>query len=79
MTNDEVSNLTYKGYRSTTLHLVLLSFVTGTALLVAGYINENVWETGVLGSLVGYIVRDGVSKMAEVYYQKKIADMKPEG
>ena len=66
-----ISNIDYKGYRSTTLHLVLISYVTGTALLVFQYIDMHVWETGILGSLIAYIVRDGMSKAAEVVAMKK--------
>lgn len=78
LTDQDTSNITYKGFRSVTFNLVLLGYVTGTALLVFGFITPEIWETGVLGMLTGYIIRDGVSKIAEVYYQKKIADLKPE-
>ncbi len=65
------SNLDYKGYGSTTLHLILMAYVTGTILLVFGFIDMRVWETGILGSLIAYIVRDGMSKAAEVIAMKK--------
>ncbi len=65
------SNIDYKGYRSTTLHLILMAYVTGTALLVAGLIDMHVWETGILGSLIAYIIRDGMSKAAEIFAMKK--------
>ena len=75
MDQKEASNITYKGYKSTTLHLVLLAFFTGTGLLLIDKIDANTWSTSVLGILAGYVIRDGVSKIAEAYYGKKIAAM----
>ena len=72
MADPELSNLTYKGWRSITLQLVIMGFFTGTALLLGGYIGEVTWKDAVLGMLAGYIVRDGVSKVAEAYLTKKI-------
>ena len=65
------SNIDYKGYRSTTLHLILMAYVSGTALLVTSYIDQHTWETGILGSLIAYIIRDGMSKAAEIFAMKK--------
>lgn len=79
MSPDESSNLSYKGYRSVTFFLVMFGYISGTALLVGGFIDAPTWASVVFGMLGGYIVRDGVSKIAETYWQKKIADSKPEG
>ena len=63
-------NLDYKGSKSTTFQLVLLGFVTGTALIVFGYIDGNQWVTGVLGLLTGYVMRDAVKSFSEAYRDK---------
>lgn len=63
-------NLDYKGAKSTTFQLVLLGFVTGTGLIIAGYIDGNQWVTGVLGLLSGYVLRDAVKSASEAYRDK---------
>ena len=74
----DISNLSYKGYKSTTFILVVFGYVSGTLLLIGDYITPLIWETSVLSMLSGYIVRDGISKVAEGYFGKRIADLKPE-
>jgi len=74
----EISNLSYKGYKSTTFILVVFGYVSGTLLLIGEYITPVIWETSVLSMLSGYIVRDGISKVAEGYFGKRIADSKLE-
>ena len=70
-------NLQYKGRKSTTFQLVLLGFVTGTALIVFGYIDGNQWVTGVLGLLTGYVMRDAVKSAAEAYRDKGVPPQPP--
>jgi len=76
MDDRDFGNLSYKGYRSVTFSLVLLGFVTGTTLLVCQYITETTWRDAVLGLLSGYVIRDGISKVAEAYMMKKITGVK---
>lgn len=63
-------NLDYRGTQSTTFKLVLLCFLTGTALLVGGYISGSEWVTGIIGLVSGFVLRDGVAKAAEAYRDK---------
>lgn len=65
-----MSNLAYRGHKSTTLHLVLLGFFTGTGLLLTGHINGGEWVTGVLGLLTGYVLKGGIAAAAEAYRDK---------
>jgi hypothetical protein len=67
---DAVSNLEYHGHNSTTLKLVLLGFLTGTALVLSGHISGSEWVAGVLGLLAGYVVQGGVKAAAEAYRDK---------
>jgi hypothetical protein len=72
-----LSNLQYRGYRSITLQLVLLAFVTGTVLVVLHYISADNWVNGVLGMLAAYVARDGMSKAAEAYMMTVMAKNQP--
>jgi hypothetical protein len=65
-----MSNLHYRGTKSTTYKLVLLSFLTGTGLLLHGDITGGEWVTGVLGLVAGYVARDIGAKSAEAYRDK---------
>lgn len=65
-----MSNLAYRGGKSTTLNLVLLGFTTGTGLLLSGHITGSEWITGVLGLLTGYVLRGGIAAAAEAYRDK---------
>lgn len=60
-------NLDYRGHRSTTLHVVLLVFATGTGLLLSGHLEAEQWVTGVLGLVSAYVLRDAAAKVAEAY------------
>lgn len=74
----ESSNITYKGFRSVTFFLVIFGYVSATALLVLSYIDALTWKETAFGMLSAYVIRDGISKIAEVYWTKRIGDMKPE-
>ena len=65
-----MSNLDYRGQKSTTFKLVLLGFTTGTALLLWDKITGDQWVVGVLGLLTGYVLKEGVAKVAEAYRDK---------
>lgn len=65
-----MSNLAYRGNRSTTLWLVLLGFGTGSLFLMTGQITGSEWVTGVLGMLSAYVLREGVKAVAEAYRDK---------
>ena len=71
-------NLDYKGRKSTTFQLVLLGFITGTALIIFVFIDGNQWVTGVLGLLTGYVMRDAVKSAAEAYRDKGIQPPPPQ-
>lgn len=72
LTREEASSITYRGWRSITAQLVLLGFLTGTGLLVGGYIEASTWASEVLALLSGYIIRDFANKAAEAYMAVKI-------
>lgn len=74
----EKSNITYKGFKSVTFFLVIFGYVSSTVLLVLSYIDVVTWKDTAFSMLSMYIVRDGVSKIAEAYYQKQILDNTPE-
>lgn len=69
------SNLSYKGFKGTTFFLVIFGYVTSSAFLVFGYLDAITWKDTAFGLLAGYVVRDGMTKVMEMYYQKKIAEM----
>lgn len=71
------SSISYKGYKSPTLHLVLLVFATGTALLCFGKIDQSIWSTGVLGGLMSYITAGGFSKAAEAFANRNVLPSPP--
>lgn len=71
-----MGNLVYRGYRSSTLHLILLVFLSGTALLIFGYISDQIWSTSVLSLVSAYVVKDSAGKFAEVYLTTKMKDVK---
>ena len=62
-----VNNLEYRGTKSLTYKLVLLGFLTGTALLLFGEISGGQWVTGVLGLIGTYVVKEAASKASEAY------------
>lgn len=64
-----MNNLTYRSSGST-FKLVLLVFLSGTGLLIGGYITGSEWTTGVVGLVIGYVVRDVGAKAAEAYRDK---------
>ena len=74
----ESSNLTYKGFRSVTFFLVIFGYVSATALLMLAFIDAVTWKDTAFGMLSAYVIRDGVSKVAELFWTKRIADMKPD-
>lgn len=74
----EKSNLTYKGFKSVTFFLVMFGYVTETGLLILGYIDPVIWKDTAYVLLSGYVVRDGINKLTEAYYQKQILDNTPE-
>lgn len=66
-------NVEYRGWRSVTVGLVLMGFITGTLIFVfSNKLSGDEWVTGVLGLLAGYIVRDGLTKAAEVYRDRRV-------
>lgn len=61
----DMKQLDYRGWRSTTLQLVLMVLVIGTALVWFGKISSDNWTTGVLGLVAAYVLRDVASKGIE--------------
>lgn len=57
--------LTYRGNKSTTYQLVLLSLLLGTLLVLLGKLTGGEWTTGVLGLVAAYVVRDLGARAAE--------------
>jgi hypothetical protein len=76
----DMSNFSYKGWKSTTLHLVLLGYISATALLVFSLIDMLTWKETAFSMLALYIGRDGITKIsekwAEVYTAKYAASTK---
>jgi len=63
-------NLDYRGDNSLTYRIVRNVFIVGTILLVLDYIKSNDWVTGIIGLVTAWVVKDGVTKAAEVYREK---------
>ena len=69
----------YRGFSSTTFVFVMLGFVTGTALLVGGFIDSLIWKDGVLGLLTGYVIRAAVGSVSEAYVATRTPTTTPGG
>lgn len=73
-----MSNLTYQGSQSTTYRLVLLAFLTATAMLGLGKISGSEWVSGALGLVSAYVVRELGAGAAEAYRDKPTIQVPPQ-
>lgn len=64
---DSPKQLDYRGWKSTTLQLVLLAFLTGTLMLVLGKIDSTQWTGSVFALVATYALRDTAAKGIEMY------------
>lgn len=62
-----IKNLEYRGARSTELHLVLLLWITATALLWFGKIEPPTWATVSEWTIIGYVAGRIGSKASEAF------------
>lgn len=72
LNDQEKSNITYKGFKSVTFFLVLFGYISSTLLLIFAFIDAITWQNTAFGMLSAYVIRDGVSKIAEAYWNKTI-------
>jgi hypothetical protein len=67
ISSQETKQINYRGWKSTTLQLVLLSFLIGTLMLLLGKIDGSQWVGSVFALIATYSLRDIAAKGIEVY------------
>lgn len=65
-----MSNLSSKGFRSTTFAMCSVTGAASAVLLVAGYIDQSTFKSLVEMAIGGYVVRHASNVAAESYRDK---------
>ncbi len=65
-----MKNLDYRGYKSTTLRLVVMTALGATALLLWDKVPASSWENIVMASVIAYAFKEVGSKTAEAIRDK---------
>lgn len=64
-----MKNLEYRAWGST-MKLVLLVFLTTTALLLYGSLSGDNWVAVTIGIVGGWVLKDAATKFSEAYKEK---------
>jgi hypothetical protein len=66
-----MKNIAYRMFGAT-MRLVVFVFLMTTVLLVAGYIDAPTWLTVTMSGVFGWIGRDAVTKIVEMWRDIKV-------